>query len=146
MSQSSSMSCSFVMEFESGASANEPVCFLCSRIFSMSSPFGLWIAVFESEIAIIFAPSFAISFAKFPPAFPLPWIATVAFSSVGIICVCSIACFSTNCPPLAVAVSRPSEPPFSRDFPVTTALAFSMGKFSVLEYSSTIMSIIFEFV
>ena len=146
MSQSNSRSCWFVIWVESGAFVSEPVCFLCSKIFSMSSPLGFWIAVFESEIAIIFAPSFAISFAKFPPAFPPPWIAIIAFWSVGIIWVCFIACWSTNCPPLAVAVSRPSEPPFFRDFPVTTALAFSIGMFSVLEYSSTIMSIIVEFV
>ncbi len=97
-------------------------------------------------MAIIFALSLIISFAKLPPALPTPWIATVAFSSVGIILVCSIACFRTNCPPRAVAVLRPSEPPFSMDLPVTTALAFSIGMFSILEYSLTIVSIILELV
>lgn len=71
---------------------------------------------------------------------------TFAFSSDGMIFVCSIAFLRTNCPPRAVAVSRPRDPPFSRDFPVTTARASSIGSFVILEYSSAIMSMIFELV
>jgi len=68
----------------------------------------------------------------------------VAFSNVGIILVSCIAFFSTNCPPLAVAVSRPREPPFSMDFPVTTALASFIDVFFSIKYWSTMMSMILE--
>ena len=100
----------------------------------------------ESDSAMIFDLFWVRSFAKLFPAFPNPWIAIVAFSSVGIILVCSIAFWSANCPPLAVAVSRPREPPFSRDFPVTTPRASCVEMFFSFEYWSTMISMIFALV
>jgi len=129
-----------------GISCRLPFCFLCSNTDLISSPSWLYIAFLESEIAMIFELSSDISFAKLLPALPIPCIIMVAFFRVEIIWVCSIAFCKTNCPPLAVAVSRPSEPPFSMDFPVTTALASSIGVEVCLEYSSTMMSMILALV
>src|SRR5438105_10418081 len=85
----------------------------------MSSPRGLCTAPDLSDTATMIAPSLAIRSAATEPTFPNPCTATRA--PLRLIPSLANASRVTNMHPRPVASRRPSEPPISTGFPVTTA-------------------------
>src|SRR2546430_2518103 len=86
----------------------------------MSSPRGLCTAPDLSDTATMIAPSLAIRSAATEPTFPNPCTATRA--PLRLIPSLANASRVTNMHPRPVASRRPSEPPISTGFPVTTAV------------------------
>src|SRR2546423_4794847 len=86
----------------------------------MSMPLGLYRDTDRSPIATILQPSRASNCAATEPTLPKPWIDTVV-PFTGMPRCCS-ASFVTIMQPRPVASRRPSEPPSSTGFPVTTAV------------------------
>ena len=101
-----------------GESTTEPVFTLCRSNSGTRRPARLKMPPRESLTAMIFAPCRASNSAAMLPAFPKPWMATVARSRL--IPMTSQAERITNQQPRAVASLRPKEPPRNVGLPVTT--------------------------
>ena len=129
MSQSKASNASLLIAVDPGVPTTVLCLFLWASTFSGSRPLSELMPPPESLTATMRAPASWNSRAALLPALPYPCTATRTPSSVSMPGMTPrvSSCWVAYMLPLAVASSRPTEPPSSSGLPVTTARLFCPG-------------------